>query len=69
MAFEQEQQLISRTRTDAEFQTLLQQCAALESEFLRIRNSLPEDSQGILDEYICLCEELEYRRTCLALEL
>lgn len=48
-------------QTDAEYQKLLSECKQLEPEHLRIVASLPEKDRTLLDRYITLCEELEYR--------
>ena len=66
MTYEQEQQLLALVRADSFYQQLLGDCIALEPRYQAIKDSLPEDQQEILDTYISLCEELEYRRTTLA---
>lgn len=53
-------------KTDREYQTLLWQCRMLEPEYQRIMASLPEQDRALLDRYITLCEELEYRGAFLA---
>ena len=64
----QEQQLKIRISADPEYQSLLQQCIALEPEYLRIRNSLSVADQSLLEDYISLCEEMEYRKMQLAIK-
>lgn len=69
MTYEQELALNHVLKHDEWYQILLADCAVAETDFLRIRESLSEADQEHLDLYISLCEELEYRRTCLALDL
>lgn len=52
-------------QTDAEYHKLLSECKQLEPEYLRIVASLPEKDRALLDRYITLCEELEYRSAFL----
>lgn len=52
-------------RHDAEYQKLLSECKKLEPEYQRIMASLPEKDRALLDRYITLCEELEYRSAFL----
>lgn len=66
MTYEQEQQLLALVRADSFYQQLLRECIALEPQYQTIKATLPENQQEILDQYISLCEELEYRRTTLA---
>ena len=69
MTQEQENRLVEMTTADAEYQALLRQCTALESEYRRILDCLPQPDREILEHDIGLCEELEYRRTHLAMEI
>ena len=69
MTYEQEQLLIQAAQADSVYQDLLKNCLSAEADYLRIRSGLSREDQEILDRYISLCEELEYRRTCLALTL
>lgn len=46
---------------DTEYQEVLSECKKLEPEYQRIMASLPEQDRVLLDRYITLCEELEYR--------
>ena len=52
---------------DEIYQQMLREAELLESEFDRILHSLSEKDQIILEKYISLSEEMEYRRTFLAL--
>ncbi|MGM9588822.1 MAG: hypothetical protein ACI3V0_01455 [Faecousia sp.] len=54
---------------DDVYQELLHACLTLEPEFLRIRASLSCQEQDILERYLALCEELDYRRLMLALAI
>lgn len=49
-------------RKDSRYRTLLTKCQKYEGEYCRILASLPPADQDILEEYISLCQELEYRR-------
>lgn len=69
MTENQEQQLRALTSCDNIYQELLFACQKQEKEYLRIKNSLPNAEQESLERYIALCEELEYRRTCLAFHI
>lgn len=61
--------LESLTVTDQIYQEYLQLCMQLEPEFLRIRHTLPQNDQEILDRYFSCCEELDHRRLSLALTI
>lgn len=50
---------------DARYRSLLARCQKYEGEYCRILASLPRADQDILEEYILLCQELEYRRGCV----
>ena len=65
----QEQKLRALTSCDNIYQELLSACQKQEEEYLRIKNSLPIADQESLERYIAMCEELEYRRTCLAFRI
>lgn len=54
---------------DETYQKLLCESHTLEVEFQRIRTSLSADDQRILDRYISLGEEMDYRRLYLALRM
>lgn len=56
-------------KNDVWYQYLLQECAKAEVHYLRIRADLSETDQELLDHYISLCEELEYRRASLESKL
>ena len=58
-----EQQLQEQLRCDPDYQRLLMQCSTLEKEYARIKEQLTKEDQILLDKYLTLCEELEYRRT------
>ena len=65
----QESALNNALRCDEWYQILLESCTKAERDFLRIRDMLSEHDKECLDNYISLCEELEYRRACLALQI
>ena len=58
-----EQQLQECLQSDPVYQNLLLECTALEIEYTRIKKNLTAEDQILLDKYLTLCEELEYRRT------
>lgn len=66
---EREQQLDAAAKLDMEYLRLLAACRELEAEYVAVTAALPEAHRDIIDRYISLCEELEYRRTYLALEM
>ena len=51
---------------DPEFMALLAQQRDAEKEYLRIMEKLNEQDRQIMEYYILLCEELEYKRTVTA---
>ena len=53
-------------KNDCEYQLLLNRCRKMEVEYLAIMNRLAEEERLCIDEYIVLCEELQYRMTQLA---
>ncbi len=60
------QVILEAARKDAVYQDLLARCIAAEAGYLQILESLPPQQREQLEEYISLCEELEYRKTVLA---
>ena len=58
-----EQQLQELLQCDPVYQKLLLECNSLEVEYIRIKKQLTVEDQKLLDKYLALCEELEYRRT------
>ena len=58
-----EQQLQELLQCDPVYQKLLLECNSLEVEYIRIKKQLTVENQKLLDKYLALCEELEYRRT------
>lgn len=69
MKKEQEKILAALSAADTEYQRLLCECAALEADYARIMDSLPDCDREILERYIALCEEMDHRRICIALEI
>ena len=49
-------------------QKMLKEAESLEAEFVRILHSLSEEDQILLEKYLSLSEEMEHRRTFLAME-
>ena len=64
-----EEILTEAVRKDPLYGDLLSECLKLESDYVRIKDSLSQEDGEILERYIALCEELEYRRTCIAMNL
>ena len=69
MTREQEILLAQRTRADRQYQSLLLQCTALESEYQRITDHLSPEDRAVLERYIALCEEMDYRKLCIAMDI
>ena len=65
----QQQKTGALTALDREYQTLLKECQVLEKEYLRIAAALSCEDRDILDRYITVCEEMEYRSCMLALNI
>lgn len=61
--------LINAARADAHYQTLLRQCEELGEEYDRILQTLCPEDRELLDRYISICENMEYRKVCLAIEI
>ena len=61
--------LIETTKTDDIYQSLLQACADAEGVYNTLIEELPPSQQAIIEAYLSACEELEHRRTMLALSL
>ena len=53
---------------DEIYQQMLKEAESLEAEYERILHSLSEEDQILLEKYISLSEEMEHRRTFLAME-
>ena len=69
MTREQEILLAQRTHADRHYQSLLLQCTALESEYQRITDHLSPEDRAVLERYIALCEEMDYRKLCIAMDI
>lgn len=67
MTEEQELLLCQAAKSDSLYLELLAKCHKYEDAYTRIKSQLSPDDQEILERYVSLCEELEYRRTCLAM--
>ena len=63
---QQEKQLTALTQEDEWYQQLLRQCEAVEMRYHEILSKLSQGDRETVEKYIALCEEMEYRRTCLA---
>ena len=67
MTYEQKNLLSHLTHVDKQYQTLLMQCSELEAEYQRIIEHLTPDDRAILERYIALCEEMDYRKLSIAM--
>lgn len=63
------QTLNQAVKKDVWYNDLLLEYVKYEEAYCRIRNALSQANQDILEEYISLCQELEYWRGCIAVEL
>ena len=66
---ELEYMLTEKTKTDMLYQELLQACMEAERAYNEIAPTLPVEKREVVEKYLSVCEELEYRRTTLALSL
>lgn len=48
---------------DPEFNQLLAQLEQAEIEYRRVMDTLPPEDQEIIENYIALCEDVEYQKT------
>ena len=64
-----EEMLNDCVKSDSVYQELLQQCSLAEKQYCEIISSLSPKDREALERYISLCEELDFRKTTLALEL
>lgn len=48
---------------DPEFKVLLTQLEQAEEDYRKVRNKLSAEDQEIVENYIALCEEVEYQKT------
>lgn len=51
---------------DPEFTALLDEQRDAEAAYLRIMETLDEEDRQVMERYVLLCEELEYKRTVTA---
>lgn len=51
---------------DPEFQALLARQADTEKGYIQVMEQLSEQDREIVERYVLLCEELEYKRTVTA---
>ena len=61
--------VLRAAKEDAHYQSLLRECAQLGEAYDRICQQLTEEDKEILEQYISVCENMEYRKLCLALEM
>lgn len=58
--------ILSQLKTDSYYQQMLCECEALEQEYVRITGSLPQEESALIDKYIAICEEMQYREVQIA---
>ena len=56
----------SLCKNDPIYQSLLQECATAEAEYLNAINNLSPKNRACIERYIALCDELDNRRTQIA---
>lgn len=66
---ELESMLTERTKTDQIYQEFLQACIEAEKAYNGIAPALSAQAREVVERYLTACEELEHRRTMLALSL
>ncbi len=62
----EEAEINRAARQDLRYMGLLAECQKYEDAYCRILESLSSSDQDILEGYISLCQELEYRRGQIA---
>ena len=63
---QQEKLLNALTEADEWYQQLLRECETAEVSYQKVLSRLSAADRETVEHYIALCEEMEYRRTCLA---
>ena len=58
--------LLAASAADEDYQNRLAQCQAAENNYLTIIDKLLPEHREIIENYITMCEELEYRMVQLA---
>jgi hypothetical protein len=48
---------------DADFQELLEQLTVALEKYQSVMDRLPQEEKEIIEDYIALCEEVEYQKT------
>lgn len=61
--------LTERAKTDQIYQALLEACIEAENAYNGIAPALSAQAREVVERYLTACEELEHRRTMLALSL
>ena len=64
-----EQILLQAAEKDLIYQKLLEECYEAEDRYKQILAKLPISDQEYIEGYISACEELDHRRTYLALHI
>ena len=62
----QDKHLLECVKKDPWHRQFLEECRALEPEYLRVMESLPENDREIIEQYITLCQAVDYRETVTA---
>lgn len=66
MTLKEQLRVAEAAMKDDHYQHMQAECSALEADYIRIMNSLSKQDQELLERYISCCEQMEFRRTCLA---
>lgn len=66
MDMDVERRIAAIAKEDHLYCELLDRCSVLSADYHRIRCSLSDEDQDLLEMYISACEELEYQRACIA---
>ena len=61
--------LIQAAKKDPHYQWLLRQCREMEADYSRIMDSLCPQDRERMEQYISICENMEYCKVCLAIEM
>lgn len=62
-------QLMQAVKNDPHYEALFQQNLELEKDYLRIMESLCPEDRDLMERYISVCENMEYRKVCLAIAM
>ena len=61
--------LTEKVKADMIYHELLQACVEAETVYNEMVKTLPAEKRDVIERYLSACDELEHRRTMLALSL